>query len=241
MKRVKFLLGILTLFLFIGGYYIFRVYETGVEAPELKANPKYILTEEEKGLLQEGDIIMRHGEGLVSSMIAHINKGAPYRLSHCAFLTKGKKDWVVIHAVSGSLGATDGMQTASLDRFTKESIDSSIVVIRYKGDSITRQRFIDQAKVYLERKIPFDNEFTLADTSTFFCSELIHQVFLNVLQEDIFASRLTTDHPNYIHFDQFLDPRYFELILNHQGDKVAPYMRADTEMKTDTLQATYRH
>jgi hypothetical protein len=241
MKRVKFLLGILTLFLFTGGYYIFRIYASGVEAPELKANPKYVLTEEEKGLLQEGDIIMRHGEGLISSMIAHINKGAPYRLSHCAFLTKGKKDWIVIHAVSGSLGAKDGMQTASLDRFTKESIDSSIVVIRYKGDAATRQRFIDQAKVYLEREIPFDNEFTLADTTTFFCSELIHQVFLQVLQEDIFASRLATDHPHYIHFDQFLDPQYFELILNHQGEKVTPYMHAVTQARPDTLPAHFNH
>lgn len=224
-KRVKILLGCLALFLFTGVAYVYGIYLQGSEAPELKANPNYKLTPEEKDLIQEGDIIMRHGEGLVSSMIAHINKGAPYRLSHCAFLAKGKKDWMVIHAVSGSLGMIDGMQTTTLDRFTRESIDSSIVIIRYKAEPEIRRQFVKQAMVYLEQQIPFDNEFTLADTTSFFCTELIHQVFLNVLHKDVFPERLETDHPNYIHFDQFLDPNKFELIVNHQGEKVSRFMQ----------------
>jgi len=223
-KRVKILIGILALFLLLSGSYMASMFRAGTDEVSVKANPNYRLSAEEKGLIEEGDIILRRGEGFISGVIAHLNSDAPYDISHCAFLTRGQKDWMVIHAVSGSLAENDGLQAEPIDRFTGTSVDSSVVILRYKADRATRLKFSRSARAYLDARIAFDNSFNLEDTTTFYCTELLHRVFVNVLGEDLFPERFEEGHPGYIHFDQLLNPSKFDLIVNHQGKAVSQFM-----------------
>src|SRR5690606_20437382 len=125
-----------------------------------------------KGMLQEGDVILRRGEGFTSSVISNLAK-ADYQLSHCAFLVKDSmENWQVIHTVSSSLSAVDGIQQESLERFCRESVENTIVVLRLKADSLARMQIAERAKYYLTRQIKFDNAFDLKDTTAYYCTEL---------------------------------------------------------------------
>ncbi len=91
------------------------------ESTKQQQKNTYALTLEEKALLQQGDIIFRRGFGVISDAIV---KYIPcdYPISHCGIIVKdslGK--FMVIHTVSNTLAAVDGMQQDNLDKFVKES------------------------------------------------------------------------------------------------------------------------
>jgi hypothetical protein len=109
----------------------------------IHANPNYRLTAEEKSLLQEGDVILRRGEGFVSSVINNLSE-SEYQISHCAILVKKDSVWHVVHTVSSDLSDVDGVQTEPLDKFTGESVENTIVVLRFKADSLQRQQIADR-------------------------------------------------------------------------------------------------
>ncbi|MBW7942244.1 MAG: hypothetical protein H3C64_07540 [Candidatus Kuenenia stuttgartiensis] len=225
MKRVKILIGFLTLSFCFSAYQLYSLISYRTIPLEIKANPNYRISIDEKNLLEEGDIILRRGEGFVSSVISNLNE-ADYQISHCAILVqKDSVEWYVIHTVSSDLSDIDGVQTEKLDRFTSESVDSTIVVLRFKADKEKRQQIAERARYYLYKKIPFDNAFNIADSTEFYCSELIYKVFLDVMESDVFEERHQTNHPNFLTFNVFLDNRKFDIIINHQHDKVTRYFK----------------
>ncbi len=206
------------------GYYLYYRLQGRKNIIVIAPDKNYRLSLEEKNSLQEGDIILRRGDGLISSMINNLNH-ADYQITHCAFLTKRKEKWHVIHTVSSSLSDEDGVQIETLDKFTSHSIKNTILVLRFQADSLTRSSFIDKANVYLEQHVPFDNHFNILDTTQFYCTELIYRVFLDVLKKDVFEDRFDTDKPDFLPFDVFLDRKKFDIIVNHQGEDVLRYMK----------------
>lgn len=224
MKRVKILIVFLTLFFFGYSAYMYHIVTHRRIPMFVKANPDYKLTDIEKSQLQEGDVILRRGEGFVSSVINNLGE-SEYQISHCAFLIKNDGEWNVIHTVSSDLSDVDGVQTEPLDKFTGESVEGTIVVLRFKTDSVNRGKIADRSRYYLNRQIHFDNNFDISDTTEFYCTELIYRVALDVFEKDFFAERHDTNHPNYLTFEVFLDNKKFDIILNHQGDKVTKHMK----------------
>jgi hypothetical protein len=220
LAQIKAKITFVVLAFSITGYFTlnhFRVEAHGT--PEKKA--RYKLSDDDKSLLQNGDIIMRKGEGFVSSVINDIfNTG--YNLSHCGIVLKNEEGKLeVIHTVSSELSSYDGVQIESIDKFVRESVLNTIMVVRYKADSLTRNQIAEASKSYLSRNKHFDYKFDINDTTEFYCTELIHYSFIDVFKKDMFPERLTTDHPDFLGLDAFLDPKKFDIILNHQ-EKILP-------------------
>ncbi len=115
---------------------------------------------------QDGDIILRKGHGIISGIIsASIKDSLPY--SHCGIHAKEKQHWKVIHSVARELSNIDGVQLCSLDDFMAESVDSYFMLVRCRIDNVGFL-IASPAKDYLKRKIPFDYQFNMADSSAFF-------------------------------------------------------------------------
>lgn len=201
---------------FFSGYFGFNHFRLeNREKPENKTT--YQLSPDEVGKLRNGDIIMRKGEGFVSGVINDLfNTG--YNLSHCGVILTENDSVKVIHTVSSELSKVDGVQTEPLKKFVRESVPNTLIVVRYKADEETGNQIASASKVYLtpERHKAFDHKFDLADTSKFYCTELIHYSFLDVFKKDMFPERLSSDHPNFLGLDAFLDTTRFEIIINHQ-------------------------
>jgi hypothetical protein len=203
---------------FFSGYFGFNHFRLeNQEKPENKTI--YRLSPDEIAKLRNGDIIMRKGEGFVSGIINDLfNTG--YNLSHCGIVLTENDSVKIIHTVSSELSKIDGVQTESLNKFVRESVLNTIVVVRYKASEETGNQIASACKVYLtpERHKAFDHRFDLADTTKFYCTELIHYAYLDVFNQDMFTERLQSDHPNFLGLDAFLDTTRFEIILNHQQD-----------------------
>ena len=187
--------------------FILSVCFCGCRYEGIQQQAPYLLSVEDKALIEEGDIILRMGEGWLSQFICkHLHD--TIRVSHCGILVKSAEgDWAVIHALSKKVSDTDGVQCCSLDRFTTDSEKGSIWVVRFKQD--TTHLLAEKARYYLNQKIPFDHQFNWKDTTAFFCSELP----LHILKyyEDIDLYPRSLDNPQ---FSIFFDNRYYKEIIS---------------------------
>ncbi len=177
---------------------------------------RYSLSKSEIDSLQDGDIILRHGYGIVSDMIGK-TLNEEFNVSHCAIVCRPNKDSIyIIHSVSSTLSDFDGVQACGLNKFMQESKPNSVIVVRYKQKNKKSLSCISKrANYYLQKQVPFDDSFNIKDTSKIYCSELPWLIFYNEFKDDIF----NLESPNEIDhkkFSAFWNKNKFDIIINHQ-------------------------
>lgn len=213
MKKVIIITFIALIFLAGSGWSFMQYYNH--RSDQDMAVSYYHLTPEEIALIQDGDIVLRHGFGLVSDLIVEqLNEN--YDLSHCAILCKENDSVSVIHSVSSSISPYDGVQSQELAPFIRDSHKNSVIIVRYKKkmDRGNNAGVSARAKKYLTQQIPFDESFDINDSTEFYCTELLWKCIYNEFGDDILM-----DHYNkrkdHMRFDTFLDTANFEIVLNH--------------------------
>ena len=167
----------------------------------------YRLSVADKALLREGDIVLRRGEGMLSSFIVRqLRDTVP--ASHCGILVREGGEWNVIHSLSLDVSETDGVQRCSLDEFMTDCVPGSICVLRCLSD--TTGCLASCARYYLEVHKPFDRHFSLEDTTSFFCSELPYRILKDRLQLDLAPAT------GALKFSAFFRPDLFRVV--YQGE-----------------------
>lgn len=176
---------------------------------------KYELSQKEMSMLRDGDIILRHGYGMVSDGIIETMKDE-YHVSHCAILIQNPDgSFKVIHSVSQSLSPYDGVQEQTMEKFFHDSQKNSLMVVRLKqANDSTCHRISQRANYYLQERIPFDHAFDINDTSSFYCSEFIWLVIKDEFGVDIFKDKLN-EQKDHLKMSNFWNPEYFDIIINH--------------------------
>ena len=204
MKKVLFIIGLILATIVC----LLFFYQQKSNKDELKND--YCLTTEEKSVLQEGDIIFRHGFGIISDAIVKYVK-SDYPVSHCGVIVADSLGKLfVIHTVSNTLANIDGMQKDDLDVFVKGSQKNSIIVMRYIYENDTQAKKIaERANYYLSQQIPFDHHFDCMDSTAFFCTELIQMVFKTAIGVDLydFSDETGMDCMNFsalLNLDRFM-------------------------------------
>lgn len=218
MKR-KLIVSFIVLASICAAVYLFLLYYN-YRSEQEQVISNYTLTPAEIAQLKDGNILLRHGYGFVSNMIVEtLNDSSG--ISHCAILTKQNGNWIVVQSISSSLSDVDGVQSQDLASFVNQSKKNSFVVVRYKHakDDSDLARIGMRAKYYLAKKVPFDNAFNLFDSSAFYCSELLWNVFKDEFHIDIFKSKYRPKHYDYMKFDTFLDTANFKVIIDHRKRK----------------------
>ncbi|MDD3876817.1 MAG: YiiX/YebB-like N1pC/P60 family cysteine hydrolase [Bacteroidales bacterium] len=212
-SKIIFFSSIGILILLQAFYLYMKTYDYTSEIKRVKTN--YRLTKSEIAMLQDGDIILRHGYGFVSDMIVETLKDN-YDVSHCAIFVKDDSTNNVIHAVSQSLSEYDGVQIQSLRRFINDSKKNSVIVLRYKTKpNESHSAISERARYYLDKKIPFDSGFDIKDSTEFFCTELIWKVFLDAYNVDIYEGKYDRTGSEFLKFDIFFNPELFEVVFSH--------------------------
>ncbi|AXO79890.1 hypothetical protein DZC78_05635 [Olleya aquimaris] len=175
----------------------------------------YKLSSAEKSKLQDGDIILRRGYGLVSTMILKM-MDEDYDVTHLGMVVTENDTLKIAHALSSSVSNQDGLRLQAIDSFVHNSHDNTILVTRLKNiDSVKQKKIVKQIAYYKKKKLPFDHSFNYKDSTEHYCSELIWRIYehnLNILK----VSDTLTDKQKYNTLKTFYDTNYFDIIINHQ-------------------------
>jgi len=206
--KIRLITGISALIIILALLYVFILSDKLEKAYN---SAGYCLTENEKNLLQDGDIILRKGYGLVSKRIVDTLKDS-LDISHCGIIVQIDSCWSVVHSIPGrfSFSKDDGVIITPLSEFMEDSYPNSVIITRLKRDSLNQ--IAQKALNYAERKVPFDYDFNYNDTTSLYCSELILRIL-----EDKFA--LTPEilgvKKNPPPFSIFTNPDFFKIIIKH--------------------------
>ena len=205
--KIRLITGISLLIVIVALLYVFILSDKLEKAYD---NANYYLSESEECLLQDGDIILRKGYGLVSRRIVDTLKDS-LDISHCGIIVKTDSCWSVIHSIPGHLSPfskEDGIVITSLSEFIDDSYHNSIIITRLKRDSLNQ--IAQKALSYAERKVPFDYDFNYNDTTSLYCSELILRILEDkfTITPEILEVK-STPPP----FSIFTNPDFFETII----------------------------
>lgn len=200
-----------------GGATLLAVYTGIVDADSNSVNGRSTrgdpLSAEELSLLQPGDIIMRRGDGPLSTVIVNV-LGDSTGLSHSGVLVRASdREWHVIHSISSSISETglDGVQIEPLDRFVQQSVAGTTIVTRLRADADTRFAMEKKARHYLEEQVRFDTGFRPGTENGLYCSELIARILPDSLREQ---EGVIVEHRGIIGFESFLQPHWFEVVVD---------------------------
>ena len=169
-----------------------------------------------KSSLQNGDIVIRKGDGPLSF---HLSRSTGEDYTHCGIIFKHKDKWGVIHTLGSDASSKgiNGVQTQSLNTFVKQSADSVLFICRPIFKQAIGDTIVKVAKAYLDAQVPFDYGFSMLSQDKLYCTELLYYVFKQV-NNDQNVFDITKKNKSYIlMFSTFFNADNFEPIFRLKG------------------------
>lgn len=162
--------------------------------------------------VQEGDIILRKGNGPLSF---HIMNATKEEYSHCGIIVKEEGEWRVIHSMGGGVSKNDddGLQMIDLEQFVRFAADSMLYICRATFQDSIGTKIKDGAYQFLEEDAPFDHSFSLYTRDEIYCSELLFYVLRDATGEN--QMKIRKQNKSYILlFETFFDETKYEKIFD---------------------------
>lgn len=167
----------------------------------------------DKNLLEDGDIILRRGSGMLSNyIITKLNDSLP--ISHCGIITKQGKDVYVIHSILSEEKNIRGITKENIYEFIEEGLLNSLVIVRPKKSMEFKTKFVAKAHEMLAQKIPFDPLFDIRSPEKMYCTEIIWNISKELLGEDIFDKKVAAANTELLGFDNFFNTQHFEIVFS---------------------------
>lgn len=125
--------------------------------------------------LRNGDLIFREGRSVESTFVTTLDSS---NYSHVGLLCKYYGAWKVVHAVPGeSDNNVDTVKSEPISAFLQPDRCANIKVVRVSCEPHIAQKAIQYALKKVG--IPFDDDFNMADTTKFYCTELVWKAYLH--------------------------------------------------------------
>lgn len=139
-----------------------------------------------KQFLQNGCIVLRTGNDVISSMFAQFNKQNK-TYSHCGIAYLEDAKWYVYHSIGGEDNPNAILRRDSYETFVRASHNFGFGICKM---DITKAEVDSIKKTVLHfyaQHVPFDMQFDLATTDKLYCAELIFKAFhLGLKQNNFF-------------------------------------------------------
>ena len=166
-----------------------------------------------ENLLEEGDIILRRGSGMLSNyIIKKLNDSLP--VSHCGIITKKDNEIVVIHSILSEEKGIKGITSEPINDFIAEGLLNTLVIVRPKQTKQFKKEFVEKAHILLSKNIPFDPMFDINSSDKMYCTEIVWKISKDLLGKDIFHKKVPANNTELLGFDSFFNPAYFEVIFS---------------------------
>ena len=145
--------------------------------------------------LQNGDIILRNGRGLISSVFRQSSLHQRV-FSHAGFIHKMKNQVYIYHFIDDV--TKSGLHIETLQHFINANECSAYAVFRYQLNTYEQQRLETIIAAPRQNTIPFDSNFDLTTDSALYCTEWIAKTLTKATQQTDFIPTTTVGALTYI-------------------------------------------
>jgi hypothetical protein len=141
---------------------------------DCKQKPLFLF-EIDEALLQEGDLVFRRGLSIASRVVLAADKEGGY--SHVGIIVKDSTNWYVIHAVPGETDKEypiEIIKKETLPKFFAPEKAAAGAIFRLDTCEVFGCLAAQKAKILFDRKLLFDHDYDLKDSTKMYCTELIY-------------------------------------------------------------------
>ena len=127
--------------------------------------------------LRNGDLLFRNGIGYESRVVTGLSNG---KFSHVGIAYHNGRQWDVIHAVPGEneRGEPEYLKCEPISDFYCKSRAKLGGSARVSCTDSIANIIAERALHIVNRKVVFDNNYDINDTTEFYCTELVRLVYL---------------------------------------------------------------
>ena len=127
--------------------------------------------------LRNGDLLFRNGIGYESRVVTGLSDG---KFSHIGIAYHNGKQWNVIHAVPGEneQGEPVYVKCEPISEFYQRSRAKLGGSARVSCTDSIANIIAERALNIVNRKVVFDNDYEINDTTELYCTELVRHVYL---------------------------------------------------------------
>ncbi|WP_372474619.1 hypothetical protein AB4865_04955 [Capnocytophaga sp. ARDL2] len=214
-KNISIVVGSVFLCFFLT-YKILRFWDEKSEQKQINQRIESAsLSEIQMSKIQDGDIILRRGYGLLSDWVADYFNQSAYDVSHAGILYKKGEEWYVIHSLSADNRNISGVIEESLNSFLHYSQANKLVVVRVKNiSSMQQNQLVSYAKEYVKMQTPFDKKGNIHDDSELFCTELIWYILFYKMNYFPLPKEESSQKKLWYSMDGLTDESFFEILLS---------------------------
>ncbi len=144
------------------------------------SKPKEYIKTIDYSLLQEGDLVFRQGNGILSQALELRDKNSQF--SHVGIVKIIDNLPLIIHASTGKpLGNNAIVKMESIEDFLQKDLASAVGVYRLdRANYNLRKNAANLAYQYSLKQVPFDADFSLQSEDKLYCTELVWRAYLEV-------------------------------------------------------------
>lgn len=129
---------------------------------------------EGKTLLQNGDLILRTDDDVVSASLRNFSK-TDKSYSHCGIVYQEDSAWYVYHLMAGDENPSDLMERERFESFVDPYRKSRYGIFRYQLSADEQARFQQQVYTYMAGQMHFDKQFDLKSDDKLYCAEMVYK------------------------------------------------------------------
>lgn len=127
--------------------------------------------------LKAGDIVLRCGSGVTSRAVQYADGGGCY--SHVGMVVDSSGVMMIVHAVPDEHDGSNDVDRVKMDVpdvFFSSMRTSNGRVMRYADSIAARHAAAEAYRIYRKRLL-FDHDYNISDTTAMYCSELVEYAY----------------------------------------------------------------
>ena len=132
----------------------------------------FLMIDEVKPLIRDGDVIFRNGNDEVSRVARSMNR-KDTSFSHCGLLFRENDTVFVYHAIGGIYNPGQKLKREPIDSFCNPKENSALGIYRFSLTTDEEKKLDKVVHGYYKAGLPFDLYFNFQSDDAMYCSEFV--------------------------------------------------------------------
>lgn len=166
-----------------------------------------------KQFLQDGCIVLRKGNDIISEMFSMLNK-TDKRFSHCGIAFLENNTWMVYHSIGGEDNPNEKLRKDRYETFVRSSHNDGFGICTIDFNQTQKIKLHDIVDSLYKIEVPFDMKFDLESNDRLYCAEMVYKAINKTLETDSLFSITNHQGFQYVSTDNIFKSKEVHLLCS---------------------------